>query len=82
MTYGHSNNYETVAEIGGVKYEVVCIGVDMWGNQMYQACTFQEVMRPTMERTVLGTYSTRADALAKLESLGVTNGELASTEKK
>lgn len=59
-------NYETYADVSGVKYEVVECGFDMFGKRIFQACTFQRVMRPTMERRTLGTFTSRADTIARL----------------
>ena len=64
-----SGKYETYAEVDGVKYEIVNLGeCGVFGEPTFQACTFQKVMRPSMERRVLGTFNSRAEAEQKLLS--------------
>lgn len=60
-------SYETYAERDGVKYEIVKAGTNMWGEQLYLACTLQEVMRPSLERSTLGTFTSRAEAARCLD---------------
>ena len=70
-------HYETIADVGGVKYEIVTdpSRVGLFGEPIIMACTFQEVMRPMMERATLGTYSTRAVALVRVQQEIATRGE-------
>jgi hypothetical protein len=74
--------YDIVAEIDGIQYEIVDVGrTGVFGKPTFQACTFQRVMRPSWERRVIGTYETRAEALAKLKEVMPVNGENASETK-
>lgn len=60
--------YDTIAERDGVKFEIVDTGrCGLFGEPIIQACTFREVMRPTMVREVLGTYGTQQEAWKRLE---------------
>lgn len=62
------NKYEVIAEHDGVKFEIVTSDrVGIFGEPIIQACTFQKVLRPAMERRTLGTYSTRAEACKRIK---------------
>lgn len=63
------DDYQTYAKIGGVKFEVVKLDkVGLFGEPIFQACTFQQVMVPQMSREVLGTYTNKADTVQRLKA--------------
>lgn len=63
-----ADRYEVIAENGGIKFEIVTSDqVGLFGEPIIQACTFRQVMRPMMERHVLGTYNSEEAARRRLE---------------
>ncbi len=69
MTLWPSDKYRTIAERDGVKYEIVKAGVGLFGEQLFQACTFGIEMRPRAVRRTLGTFTSEADALECIKSV-------------
>lgn len=73
----HPDKYQTVAVIDGLKYEVVDTGeVCLFGKPIFQACTLGTEMVPQTVRRTLGTFGSRADALARV------NQEIAAVSSK
>lgn len=68
MTDRPERKYHTVAEIDGLKYEVVkSEKIGLFGEPIFQACTFGMEMHSVAVRRTLGTFKSWAAARARIE---------------